>query len=359
MTVEDCRTLFLPLSALTPPPAPLPPPPALHVNNLSWTNDDLLTLDMLIEKGLSVTLDGVPTGPVDSRNFLVTVAMPYPVDPPAAGAAGGQVLLPIILAGTVARNAGTLTWSLPANAQATASALSAVSETLAASGLYMQGRVTLKGDAIMGTVAGTPVWLDGKCFGKLGTRFDGSPRVEYAFPSGDGVKASDFESWFSVAPIAVPGLTISPASVTLTAASPSPSVNGIVTLTFNALTATTVTLTITGTQVGPTVIPAGTATSLQELLGPTSPYVSIPASVSVPKAGGTASQTFAIKITQNPGNNTSAVVTIKATAQLPSGIASPIAPSATLTIIGFTPPPAGTGFNPNINLENTNLNLGT
>lgn len=248
-------------------------------------------------------------------------------------------MLPVVLAGTVISNGGTLAWSLPDNARDTVGALSVASEFYAASGLYMQARVTLKGHAVIGTINGATAWLDGQCFGKPGTRFDGSPRVDYSYPSGNGSKASDFESWFSVAPVAVPTLTISPASVTLTAASPSPAVNGIVTLTFNALAATTVTLAITQTGTAPTVpTPTGILT---ETLGPTSPYVSIPASVVVPKAGGTPSQTFPIKITANPGGNT-ATVTFSATAQLASGFTPPAA-TATLTIIGYVPPPAPVG----------------
>jgi hypothetical protein len=197
----------------------------------------------------------------------------------------------------------------------------------------MQARVALKGHAVLGTIAGAPVWLDGRCFGKPGTRFDGSARVDYSFPSGDGVKASDFESWFSVAPVAVPTLTISPASVTLTtAAPPFPAVSGIVTLTFNALVPTKVALTVTSTQLAPTV---RTNTSvITENVGPTSAYASIPASVVVPKAGGTPSQTFPITITSNPGAET-AIVSFTATATLASGYVAPVA-TATLTIIGFT-----------------------
>ena len=339
VTAEDCRGVFQPLVALTPPPGPPLPPPALHVNSISWANDDLMTLDNLTLKGLSLVLDGTPTGPVDSRNFLVTVDMPFAVAIPAPGVAGGQAMLPVVLAGTVISNGGTLAWSLPDNARDTVGALSAASEFYAASGLYMQARVTLKGHAVIGTINGAPAWLDGQCFGKPGTRFDNTPRVDYSYPSGNGAKASDFESWFSVAPVAVPTLTISPASVTLTAASPSPAVNGIVTLTFNALAATTVTLAITQTGTAPTV-PSPTGI-LTETLGPTSPYVSIPASVVVPKAGGTPSQTFPIKITANPGGNT-ATVTFSATVQLASGFTPPAA-TATLTIIGYVPPPAPVG----------------
>src|SRR6202012_1342487 len=96
---DDCRTLFKPLGQLTPPPSP---PPALHVTAVSWTNDDLMTLDMLTFKGLSVTLDSAPTGPIDSRNFQVTLCVPYPVSAAIRqGQAAGQALAPVVLQGGV------------------------------------------------------------------------------------------------------------------------------------------------------------------------------------------------------------------------------------------------------------------
>src|SRR5208282_823129 len=52
-SVNNCSVPFLPLSQLTPPNNW----PAFHVTNISWTNDDVMTLDMLILKGLTVTLD--------------------------------------------------------------------------------------------------------------------------------------------------------------------------------------------------------------------------------------------------------------------------------------------------------------
>ena len=339
ITVENCRTLFQPLGSLTPPP---PSPPALHVNAISWLNDDLITLDMLSQKGLSITLDGSPTGPVDSRNFLVTVQMPFPVALPVNATPGGQVLLPVVLTGQVTNTNGTLAWTLPENTWGEVAVLSALSEFYVTSGLFMQARVTLKGHAVMGSLQGAPVWLDGQAFGKPGTRYDGSSRVDLTLPSGNGAKASDFESWFSVAPVAVPTLVISPTSVTLTAAASSPAVTGTVSLSFNALAATTVLLSIQQTQTAPTV--AGGAGIATVVLG-SSNYITIPPNVVLPKGSGTPNQTFPIRIIANPGANTTATVTIAATAQLASGINTTAA--ATLTIIGFTPTvaPAGPPFN--------------
>jgi hypothetical protein len=67
--VEDCRRIFSPLTSLT----PCTPPSALHITGYSWRNDDLTTFDELISSGLTVTLDGAPTSPINGANFIVTV----------------------------------------------------------------------------------------------------------------------------------------------------------------------------------------------------------------------------------------------------------------------------------------------
>ena len=69
LTVEDCRRIFTPLTALTTPATAQ----AIHVTNVSWANDDVITLDQLIASGLRVTLDQAPSGPVTGANFAVTV----------------------------------------------------------------------------------------------------------------------------------------------------------------------------------------------------------------------------------------------------------------------------------------------
>ncbi|MGP0063423.1 MAG: DUF6519 domain-containing protein [Isosphaeraceae bacterium] len=61
--VEDCRRSFPPLTDLTSDVSS-----AIHVTQISWTNDDVMTLDQLIADGLTVTLDQAITGDVDGGN---------------------------------------------------------------------------------------------------------------------------------------------------------------------------------------------------------------------------------------------------------------------------------------------------
>jgi hypothetical protein len=71
-TIDDCRRLFWPLTELTPPA----PPSALHVTNISWMNDDVMTLDVLMQQGLTVTFDQAPNGPMSAANFVVSLETP-------------------------------------------------------------------------------------------------------------------------------------------------------------------------------------------------------------------------------------------------------------------------------------------
>ncbi len=69
VNVESCRRIFFPLTEITPEVTPQ----ALHITDYSWLNDDIITFDVLLKNGLAVTLDNVPTGPVNGANFIVTL----------------------------------------------------------------------------------------------------------------------------------------------------------------------------------------------------------------------------------------------------------------------------------------------
>ena len=78
-------------------------------------------------------------------------------------------------------------------------------------------RVTLKGHKIWSFQGGQICYLDGQAFAEPGLRSDGvTPRTDLLFPSGAGVRASDFESWFYLPAQIVPpppnlvGFTVNP-----------------------------------------------------------------------------------------------------------------------------------------------------
>ena len=69
--VEECRRSFPPLTDLTPNVLS-----AIHVTQISWVNDDVMTLDQLVVNGLTVSLDQAVTGDVDGGNFIVSLEIP-------------------------------------------------------------------------------------------------------------------------------------------------------------------------------------------------------------------------------------------------------------------------------------------
>ena len=67
--VEDCRRIFSPLTELS---APISAK-ALHVTGINWTNDALITADVWVANGFSITLDSPPTSPITSAGLIVTI----------------------------------------------------------------------------------------------------------------------------------------------------------------------------------------------------------------------------------------------------------------------------------------------
>ena len=212
--VQDCRKAFYPLTELTPPPSAT----ALHVSTISWTNDDVTTFDQLVANGLTITLDQAPTGPVNGANFVVTVE---PAAPPSdtkdtAGLASFQraaAKLPstilrgiTIVDAEITVKSAALAWQLPYLSAATAQRITILylDELLSFGAPYQwfaRVRVRLLGRAIFSGSGASQLFLDGQSFGQSATRADGTtPRVDLQLPSGNGEKASDFESWFYVAP---------------------------------------------------------------------------------------------------------------------------------------------------------------
>jgi hypothetical protein len=117
-------------------------------------------------------------------------------------------------------------------------------------------------------------------------RADGvTPRTALTFPSGANARASDFESWFFVAPVQVLiGLTLTPATVSFVPSQLPPGgvpvlPVGTVTLSYPAVADTVVTLSLSATAPAPLAA------------------VSVPATVTV--HGGQSSATFQVGVT-NP-----------------------------------------------------------
>ncbi len=322
---EDCRVLFEPLSVLTAPVTPQ----AIHVEHVSWVNDDVTTLDRLLADGLTVQLDQQPSSPISGANFIVTVE---PVVVPARED-GDTHLLPLqpdkgllstlLRSVTIVDSIGvpsgvvvdsqTLSWQLPYETgsyleRLTIANLKALILPGATAGLWARVRIRLLGQMIFAAGDAGPLFLDGRAFGTLAERADGEARIELQLPSGDGERASDLDGWFYLAPtlethsleVAYSELTViadPDESVTAEAPGTKGKVKPTATAYFNypAVAETSLTLALTGDKGVGTV-------------------VSIPSSVKIPV--GERSVTFPITVLSDPGQ------------QVPFEIVATITPAA-------------------------------
>jgi hypothetical protein len=230
LVVEDCRRLFAPLTELGRGPGAN----ALLIERINWRNDDVMTFDRLLEEGLQVTLNQPPTCPLSAANFIVTLEVPFPIpgreftmsattgesaaSTTTAGAADsldvsrdapGRTILrtPLILDSLVALEANVLRWELPMlNRTDQLAELNYINQTVmqwARLGVPTRVRVRLPGHALYAvTDAGLQLYLDGQSFGHTVIDVTSkTSRIDLGLQSGDGQRASDFESWFYLYPV--------------------------------------------------------------------------------------------------------------------------------------------------------------
>jgi hypothetical protein len=199
---SDCRVLW----------PPQPTSNAIHVTATNWSNDQTLPLGQFMQ-GLQVTLDAPPDALSVTSATVVVALENEPAG--AAGPATPEILT--FLGGPAPTVSGANIVWVP-NPQLPLPQLSSQGARI---------RVTLKGHCIWNSSSGTLRYLDGQAFGTpQGTH------IALDFPSGNGARASDFESWFTVAP--TPPLTAvlnTPVPVILRAAGLTEAVSDLV-LTF-------------------------------------------------------------------------------------------------------------------------------
>jgi hypothetical protein len=403
--VFDQRSLFSPLSSS-----------AIHIEDISWSNADLLTLDQFLGKGLGLILDAAPTSKLDAGVFRVsleiagtgyfrqdyanspTSKMAIAKTPPNFNAAGSETNFngaasdaaakkPNFRVGPALRqeyvldglvelsgpeSAGwVLSWGFPVNAdqgeivyQLNNLLVEAYASAVNSDGIWngipaARVRVELFGHAIFadasrGCGAVKTIFLDGQCFGKTGQLSDGTSSVALREPSGSGALASDFESWFYLAPAAeVESVEFDPNMLTLyvgAAAAKGPSSSpstGTVTLTTPVASDTTIDLTVSS-QTGVTL--TFSSTSIVIAAGQTSQTftATVQATATAPNGQVTLTVTATPQLeTEALGNLFSGtgelIVTVKnpvaiATTSLPAGTVGKTYTSTTLAATGGTPP---------------------
>ncbi len=338
---EDCRVLFEPLSILTAPVTPQ----AMHVEHVSWVNDDVTTLDRLLADGLTVQLDQQPSSPISGANFIVTVE-PAVVPARDDGETRFIALQPergllstLLRSVTIVDSIGvpseimvdgtTLSWQLPYEAgsylqRLTIANLDALILPGATAGLWARVRIRLLGQMIFAAGEAGSLFLDGRAFGTLAERADGEARIDLRLPSGDGERASDLDGWFYLAPtLAVDSLEVAYPELTVTADSEesvtveAPGTKGKVSpeatvyLNYPAVAETSLALALTGEKGVGTV-------------------VSIPSSVEIKVSDG--SVTFPITVLSDPGQKVTFAFEIAATITPAAG--PPSSSSASFKVTG-------------------------
>lgn len=195
ISTSDCRQSFNPLTVQ-----------AIHVQEIGWRNDDIMSFEALRDSGLTLTVtldqrvDGPHDGPVDGGNFIVTFESFEPfeqVEPDRTNSVSQRVIRSIgVLEPQVIVSGRQLKWQ-PLDKDA---ALTFITSVLTPSRLA-RVRVRLLGQTIFTTGMAGRIYLDGRAFGQRARRVDGTtPRIDLQFPSGDGSASSDLESWFYIAP---------------------------------------------------------------------------------------------------------------------------------------------------------------
>jgi hypothetical protein len=341
--VQSCRRLFSPLTELTAPSAP----PALHITKINWTNDAIITADQWVANGLTVTLDRAPSSHINGGNFIVTLETifdPFPKFQQSTNYLDTRSrinLLPStfirsesIIDSAIAVKGSTIAWTMP---YLKANLLQIYTVDAIAAGLlfgkllgqYGRVRVRIPGRTLFADNGGSQLYLDGQSFGQPETNSDGSTRIDLRLPSGNSAEASDFESWFYVAPTllitqvtipyptvfvvlnanrAVSGVTSSPPGTPTQTVVP----YATIVVSYPALVDAQLTLTLSGAD--------GIAT------------IQSPVTIHA----GETSTNATISVTGNPPNASSVTVTVHAS--IVSAIGPISGPTATFTITGGLPP---------------------
>ncbi len=199
--ITDCRKFFPPLTELT----PAGRKPALHVVKTNWENDSPLDLETLAEAGLRITLDGPPDpASVSNATVIVTIEIPY-VSDGTANPTARQAAIPYGQVGVDPADANTITWryvepNVGGGNIAVGPAVGHIDMPFARAAAVPQDslllRVTLKGHVIWRNAGNQRRFLDGQAFGRPVVDANNQVHTALIFPSGDGARASDFESWF-------------------------------------------------------------------------------------------------------------------------------------------------------------------
>lgn len=197
-TVLDCRQSFTSLASLTSqaPPAILP---ALHITAINWNNDDFVTSDQLLKNGLQLTLDNTISS---ISQAAMTVTLEVPSSPVGFSATTDLIINGSVQVALNAQNMISWTWA-SMDSKTLVTSLTNIIKTFQSKNIHRAPymRVKVLGYAVYKQLGNLYLHLDGQAFGQENIRQEmNTPSTALTFPSGSGIAASDFESWFSLVP---------------------------------------------------------------------------------------------------------------------------------------------------------------
>jgi photosystem II stability/assembly factor-like uncharacterized protein len=199
---EDCRRFFRPLTS----------PLAMHITEISWVHGSVLPLNNFLNQGLIIELDTVADlNSITPATLVVTMEVPFAIGGrDSAPTSRNAPDLTFILDGdNITRSGRSIRWQ-PVREQVLQiinfAETSFDSDRTRGPNQYLV-RVVLKGHKVWSASASPRLYLDGQVFGQPPSSSGSEPAL--LFPSGDGARASDFESWFYLAkPIELIALSI-------------------------------------------------------------------------------------------------------------------------------------------------------
>jgi hypothetical protein len=170
------------------------------ITKTSWANDRTFPIDALNREGLIVFMsDKIDPITVTSSTFIVTAEVPDQYTPPGANVPPFPSRRSVILNGLVEPGAGNTEFRFrPQPELVPAMVIGWMEADVRLFHARLPGircRVVLKGNFISG--GDNAPQLDGNAFGfPVALAVNLGPFVAIRFPTGDGIKGGDFESWF-------------------------------------------------------------------------------------------------------------------------------------------------------------------
>jgi Family of unknown function (DUF6519) len=185
----DCRKRFVPLPAVV---------EAMHITGINW-NNDTTNPRRILRNGLQITLDAEP----DQRHARAMAEDALVVTLEAHIPGGAEGIFILDGDSQIRGNSISWHWNWVEKEGIVVRLFKDIdrlgNRVFGTSRSFLRVRVRLKGHVIWHTANGRPVYLDGQAFAMPGgDRGDGRQRLHLQFPSGNGVRASDFESWFYI-----------------------------------------------------------------------------------------------------------------------------------------------------------------